>query len=128
MTDDDNPVQINLKSSYAPEPNVEAVAAEFGNGSEFELFIDNLLSSVEDGTPVAHVIAHVVMTLFQPAFVIVGSPNTTRLPDGTVMPKSLGVVLGSDSPITRNDLIILLRNLSDKMEYEGNPERLLDNE
>jgi len=121
---DDIEIQLNMK--YDTSEDLPKSITEFQSGEPFNDFLEQLLEDMEEGTPVAHVIAHTVMELFQPGFVIIGSPNTTKTEDGHNIPTSLGVSVGGNGEITKGDIVILLREFCDSLEAADNPESLFN--
>jgi hypothetical protein len=122
-----NDINIDLSEEYEPPDSITSTTDELSQTEIFDQFISELLE-VSNGKPMAHVVSHVVMELFQPGFVIVASPNTSKLSDGTVIPTSVGVAMSGNSDMTKGDVIRILRELCDSLEASENPESLFEND
>lgn len=116
---------INLSLEGNPNPEVSEIASAYSDSPEFAQFIQDAFMAVETGTPVAHVLANVVMHLFQPGFVIIGSPSMMKL-NGNTAPRNMGIAMGGKNNMTATDLAILLRDLADSLEANQDPSVLFD--
>lgn len=61
--------------------------------------------------PFTHFLAALIMEVFDPGFVIIGSPILDKLDSGRSIPKDLGMVVNSDTDLTISDVAAVLHDL-----------------
>lgn len=103
-------IELTMPEEFAkPAP----FAMELQHSEDFNRFIEELVKQSHDGAPLTHVLANAVMVLFQPGFVVIGSPIMEASEDGTLVPESIGLALSNVTDLTPSNLATVLSVLAE---------------
>lgn len=106
---DNEPIEVEIHNHFKEkDPGILSITEL----PEFQEFLQSLDEAAESGESLANLIATMVMTIFGPSFVMIGSPDLETDENGYSAPSEVGVCLAASSDMTPSNLAYLLRKLS----------------
>ena len=78
---------------------------EMPDPDEFAEYIQNIMEQYSNGSdgsmpPFTHVLCAIMMEIFAPGFIIIGSPHVTKPHDGIGLPADVGVLINANTEHT----------------------------
>jgi hypothetical protein len=112
---------VNMNSTPSPEgPPPEAVA----NAIQ-QMIHDYEEGGMADTVPFTHVLTALMMEVFAPGFIIIGSPHTIPSHDGIDLPADCGFIINGNTNMTATTVGHFLGLLSDLID-ESSEAGLID--
>jgi hypothetical protein len=117
---------VSDAEDFKDEVEVEVVHTDYSSRSAEELrdskmfdrFISKVKEEMKEGTPFVQILASVIMTLFRPGFVVIGSPLSELSDDGIPIPDTMGIVTNSECDYTPSSLAIILQVIGEGIANE----------
>jgi len=112
---------VDMNASPTPEgPNPEDVL-----NAVTQIIRDYEEGDMAETVPFTHVLTALMMEIFAPGFIIIGSPNTISSEDGIDLPADCGFIINGHTNLTATTVGHFLGLLSDLID-ESSEEGLID--